>query len=99
MATKLCPLLKKECIEHQCAWYTHIIGQDPQSGKALDHWDCAIQWIPMLLVDGTQQQRQTGAAVESFRNEMVVANAQNLAATLQQKPQLGSQYLLVGDSK
>jgi len=53
----------------------------------------------MLLVDGTQQARQTGAAVESFRNEMVVANAQNLAATLMQNPPPGSQYLLTGDSK
>lgn len=98
MATKLCPLLKKECIEHQCAWYTHIIGQDPQSGKALDHWDCAIQWIPMLLVDGTQQARQTGAAVESFRNEMVVANTEMLKATIRNELP-GNQYLITGDSK
>jgi hypothetical protein len=30
--------------------------------------------LPMLLIDGTQQGRQTGAAIESFRNEMVRAN-------------------------
>ena len=29
---------------------------------------------PVLLVENSQQQRQTGAAVESFRNEMVNAN-------------------------
>ena len=85
MATKLCPLLKKECIEHQCAWYTHITGTDPQSGKAMDHWDCAIQWIPMLLVDGTQQGRQTGAAIESFRNEMVKSNENLLMLATQPK--------------
>jgi hypothetical protein len=28
----------------------------------------------MLLVENSGQQRQTGAAVESFRNEMVKAN-------------------------
>jgi hypothetical protein len=28
----------------------------------------------MLLIENSQQQRQTGAAVESFRNEMVKAN-------------------------
>ena len=27
--------------------------------------------MPVLLIDNTQQQRQTGAAVESFRNETV----------------------------
>jgi hypothetical protein len=74
MATKLCPLLKKECIEHQCEWFTHVLGNDPQTGKPLDHWNCAVPWLPMLLIDGTQQGRQTGAAIESFRNEMVRAN-------------------------
>ena len=74
MTTKLCPLLKKECIEHQCAWFTHVLGKDPQSGKDIDHWNCAIQWLPMLLIDGTNQGRQTGAAIESFRNEMVKSN-------------------------
>ena len=28
----------------------------------------------MLLIENAQQQRQTGAAVESFRNEMVKAS-------------------------
>jgi hypothetical protein len=28
----------------------------------------------MLLIENSQQQRHTGAAVESFRNEMVKAN-------------------------
>jgi len=94
VATKLCPLLKKECIEHQCAWYTHIIGANPQSGQAMDHWDCAIQWIPMLLVDGTQQARQTGAAVESFRNEMVKGNLALLSVTEQPPRKL---QLMPGD--
>ena len=74
MTTKLCPLLKKECIEHQCEFFTHVLGNDPQTGKPLDHWNCAMTWLPMLLIDGTQQGRQTGAAIESFRNEMVRAN-------------------------
>jgi hypothetical protein len=85
MATKLCPLLKKECIEHQCAWFTHVLGKDPQSGKDIDHWNCAIQWLPMLLIDGTNQGRQTGAAVESFRNEMVKGNSLLLEANSHNK--------------
>jgi hypothetical protein len=46
----------------------------------------------MLLIENSQQQRQTGAAVESFRNEMVKANEtgqQVLLATAQQKRLLG----------
>jgi hypothetical protein len=30
--------------------------------------------MPMLLIENSGQQRQTGAAVESFRNEMVKSN-------------------------
>jgi hypothetical protein len=32
----------------------------------------------MLLVENSGQQRQTGAAVESFRNEMVKANENSI---------------------
>ena len=35
-------------------------------------------WLPVLLVENSQQQRSTGAAVESFRNEMVKANDNNV---------------------
>jgi hypothetical protein len=33
-----------------------------------------MAWMPMLMIENSQQQRHTGAAVESFRNEMVRAN-------------------------
>jgi hypothetical protein len=35
---------------------------------------CAIAALPMLLIENSQQQRGTAAAVESFRNEMVEGN-------------------------
>tara|TARA_R100000353_G_scaffold69201_1_gene53542 strand:- start:332 stop:634 length:303 start_codon:yes stop_codon:yes gene_type:complete len=66
-----CPLLQKECIGLQCAWITQIRGNEPQTGKEIDEWDCAVKWIPMLLIENSQQQRHTSAAVESFRNEVV----------------------------
>jgi len=31
--------------------------------------------MPLLLIEKSQQQRQTGAAVESFRNEMLRLNS------------------------
>jgi hypothetical protein len=46
----------------------------PQSGQEVDQENCAIAWLPLLLVENSQQQRQTAAAVESFRNEMVEGN-------------------------
>jgi ribosomal silencing factor RsfS len=36
-----------------------------------------LAWMPMLLIENAQQSRQTGAAVESFRNEMVKQNSQS----------------------
>ena len=37
----------------------------------------AVTWLPMLTIENSQQQRQTGAAVESFRNEVVKSNNLN----------------------
>lgn len=72
-----CPLLKKDCIGLQCLWFTQIRGTNPNTGKEIDDWRCSIAWMPILQIETSQQSRQTGAAVESFRNEMVKANETN----------------------
>ena len=72
-----CPLIKKDCVGMKCAWFTRIQGYDMNTGNQVDEWQCAISLMPMLLVENSGQQRQTGAAVESFRNEMVKANEQS----------------------
>jgi len=69
-----CPLVKKDCIGLQCAWFTRVQGVDMNTGNQVDEYQCAIAWMPMLLIENSGQQRQTGAAVESFRNEMVKSN-------------------------
>lgn len=83
-----CPLHNFEpCKELECGWFTQIRGHNPNTGAELDDWGCAISWMPILMIENSQQQRSTGAAVESFRNEMVKANenSQNvLLATIQQ---------------
>lgn len=80
---KFCPLIKKDCIGLQCSWFTQVRGKHPQTGADVDEWSCAVTWLPILLIENSQQQRQTGAAVESFRNEMVNANHQTMQALLQ----------------
>jgi len=62
------------CRGLDCAWFTQMRGTNPNTGKDVDEWGCAIAWLPVLLVENSQQQRHTGAAVESFRNEMVKNN-------------------------
>lgn len=76
MAKKIiCPLLKKPCIEHDCAWFGHMDGMNPQTGQSIDGWDCVVKWLPILLVDGARQTRNVQAAVETFRNENVDQSA------------------------
>ena len=97
----LCPLMGEECVEDgsirngelvTCRFWVHVLGKDPQTGKDIDNADCAFCWTPILLIENSQQQRSTGAAVESFRNEMVKANESsqqlllNAAAITHNKP-------------
>lgn len=70
----ICPLVKGECLKADCTFWTHIRGKHPQTGADLDMPDCAIRYLPVLLIEGAKESRQTAAAVESFRNEMVVQN-------------------------
>ena len=73
-----CPLIQKKCIGLKCSWFTRIQGYDTNTGKDVDEYQCAITLLPMLLVENSGQQRQTSAAVESFRNEMVKANENSI---------------------
>ncbi len=68
------------CRQTECGWFMQLRGTNPNTGEPVDEWGCAIAWLPMLLIENSQQQRQTGAAVESFRNEMVKSN--NLTARI-----------------
>jgi len=70
----MCPLTGDDCYEHKCDWYIQVMGNNPQTGEAMNKWGCSIAFLPILMIENSQQQRQTGAAVESFRNEMVKSN-------------------------
>ena len=74
-----CPLIKKDCIGLQCSWFTQLRGTNPNTGKEIDEWGCAMTWLPVLLVENAQQSRQAGAAIESFRNEVVAINQDSQA--------------------
>lgn len=62
------------CRQLECSWFLKITGKNPNTGADIDDWGCAMAWLPILMIENSQQQRSTGAAVESFRNEMVKAN-------------------------
>ena len=72
-----CPLIKKDCMGIKCSWYTQMRGTNPNTGEPVDEWGCAVTWMPIMAVEIAQKSNQTGAAVESFRNEVVKGNQQN----------------------
>ena len=59
------------------------------TGADVEDWGCAMAWMPIMMIENSQMQRQTGAAVESFRNEMVKSNESSnqilLATAIQNK--------------
>ena len=70
-----CPLNNFEpCKQMDCSWFIQIRGTDPNTGQEIDDWGCSMAWMPKLLIDNAIMSAQTGAAVESFRNEMVKGN-------------------------
>jgi len=78
MPKKLCPLIREECSEHACAWYTHLIGQNPQTGAQVDDWGCAVGLLPILLVENAKNTREVTARVDQFRElatQVVKSNA------------------------
>lgn len=62
------------CKELECGWFIKVAGSNPNTGSEIEEWGCAVAWLPIMLIENAHQQKQTGAAVESFRNEMVKAN-------------------------
>jgi hypothetical protein len=91
-----CPLRGfRPCKEHDCSWYIQIRGTNPNTGQEVDDWGCAMAWMPVLMIENSQQQRQTGAAVESFRNEVVKANKENQEFLLTEK--LKKEPKIIGD--
>jgi len=76
----ICPLMQTRCIEdgalvngelQSCRFWIHVLGKDPQTGVDKDLWDCAFAWTPVLLIENSNMQRETGAEVEKLRNEIV----------------------------
>lgn len=66
-----CPVMKGRCIEHRCAWYIQLMGTSKNTGESVNEFGCAVAWLPMLLVENANEQRQTAASVDSLRNESV----------------------------
>jgi len=87
----VCPFHHKPMREvcSTCVLWIHIRGKEPQGEEIIDKWGCSLAFMPMLTIENSQMQRQTGAAVESFRNEHVRAN-ESLVQTVRAAIAIGS---------
>jgi hypothetical protein len=85
-----CPYtgFKKSCravvAERDCPKFVKIVGVNPNDGQPVDRFGCIDSFMHMLLIENSQMQRQTGAAVEGLRNELIGAidRARSQAAPL-----------------
>lgn len=85
-------------VNKRCRKWIQIQGANPNTGEQVNKWDCTDAWLPLLLIENSQMQRQTGAAVESFRNETARNNvnlANVMAAAFQISPPTESPPLLI----
>lgn len=64
----------KGVTEHGCQKWMSVLGQDPNKGGEVNRSGCADAFLPLIMIENSQMQRQTKAAIESFRNEMVKLN-------------------------
>jgi hypothetical protein len=67
--TKSCHSIVAKCT---CPKFVAVKGKNA-AGEIVDLEGCVDAFLPMLLIENAQMSRQTGAAVESFRNEVVKA--------------------------
>lgn len=92
-AKVICPMLGgKPCVEDgsivdgelvACRFWVNVMGENPQTGETVNNGDCAIAWMPVLLIENSKVNRETGAAVESMRNESVTTGQQMTSALMQ----------------
>lgn len=68
--SKKCPFIGDSCIEHGCAFFTHLVGKNPQTGVDTDDWRCAITFIPVLLVENAGMVRKATASTDKVATEI-----------------------------
>lgn len=79
-------------VVYRCPWYVQVRGVDTNTGAEVDNWQCAIAWMPTLMINTANESRKGVAATESFRNEMVKQGEQTqevmlVAAQLANRPE------------
>ena len=67
------PKSQQECIKHDCEFYTHLQGMNPQTGQPMDQFGCAVSWLPVLMVENAGEARKVAAEINKHTNVFVQA--------------------------
>jgi hypothetical protein len=67
---KKCPLIGKACLEQGCEFYTHLLGLNPQTGVQEDKWGCAVNFLPILLIETAGTVRKAQASTDKVATEV-----------------------------
>lgn len=59
------------CQGHDCIHYEWIELEHPQTGEVIKDWGCVFTHIALTGKDHARRTHELGAAIESFRNEVV----------------------------
>jgi hypothetical protein len=78
-----CPFIGKKCVESKCQFWTHLFGKNPQSEGTLDKFGCAIEFLPILLVENAQMIRQTAASTDKVATQVQKSRAEFIGALSQ----------------
>jgi hypothetical protein len=74
-----CPLIKEDCVGIKCVFFTQIQGKHPNTGVDVNEWGCAVAWLPVLMIENSLMQRQTGAAIDKLNKNVVNQSLQTQA--------------------
>lgn len=83
---EFCPLMKELCIEghtksmgedtdgaqRKCAYFVTLAGLHPETKQPINEGKCAINWLPVLLIENANQQRQTAAGIDKVASEVAM---------------------------
>lgn len=78
------PASKQGCIQHECEFYINIMGAHPQTGELINDFRCSISFLPVLMVENSNQQRQTASEVSKVANQINRQRSEFLGALPQE---------------
>lgn len=67
-------------MEAKCKFWTHLLGKNPQSEAVVDRFGCAIEFLPILLVENAQMIRQTAASTDKVATQVQKSRAEFIGA-------------------